>query len=492
MDASGTRGVRDRALAAGTDMADTEGPRPAEGRPAEGRKGRRADGHWSAMLQRLPLLFALGLCAGAPAAPRAQDDPRSAAPAVRFAVPLDGGRLALADLGSGLLEACGLDAGAVELPNATVDLRGRAGRWSLVAARHLLRDAVSFRLDLPADRLWVTVDREHARALRREVRTLLARLAGRLAGAEVDSRHYELALPEGLAEGSLLTVLVHGMESGPDVWSDLQPWLQQRGFATATFAYPDDESVDRVAAELAARLAALRERPVALVGHSMGGLVARAVAEDPALAPGNVRTLVLLGVPNRGSNLAGLRFGLEVADVLRTAGDGPFGRALLEAWLAHLRDGLGEAGGDLLPGSVLLQELAARPRNPRVDYHLVLGTRSLLTPAQLARLREQVAAPLAEGQLGRTGRLVQPLVEQWLHDLDELVDGRGDGAVSVERGRLPGVEPVLVPFDHQGLVRRRGLLGAVAPDAEHPVFAQVAEWLDAARTAREPGPRCTR
>jgi hypothetical protein len=34
-------------------------------------------------------------------------------------------------------------------------------------------------------------------------------------------------------------------------------------------------------------------------------------------------------------------------------------------------------------------------------------------------------------------------------DMDEIVDGQGDGAVAVKRGRLDGVaDIVLLPFDH--------------------------------------------
>ena len=80
---------------------------------------------------------------------------------------------------------------------------------------------------------------------------------------------------------------------------------------------------------------------------------------------------------------------------------------------------------------------------------------------------------------GAFGDLLWPSADRWLADLDEVVDGEGDGAVAVRSARLRGAETLTVPLDHLGLVHRRGLFGALPPDAEHPVFAQVARWLAA-------------
>ena len=74
--------------------------------------------------------------------------------------------------------------------------------------------------------------------------------------------------------------------------------LRLAGFDVATHPYDWRRGLDELGAELAARLAAV-PGPVHLVGHSMGGLVARmALARLP---PHKVRRLILLGTPNRGS-----------------------------------------------------------------------------------------------------------------------------------------------------------------------------------------------
>lgn len=408
----------------------------------------------------------------------AQDQPAPPDPTQRrFAVPMRDGHVQADDLLRALLTAYEFDGDAVPLPSLRVDLRGTKGTALLYACRKLLLETTRFRRDIDRQELIVTIDRERARDLRRQLRQRLARLGAKLAGEDLDEHPYDLALPQPLDPERLLVVLVHGVESSPESLDDLRHFLVDpaRGRQVATFAYPNDASIDEIAAVFAARLRALGAQPVAVVGHSMGGLVARAAIENPRLDPGNVRKLVLIGTPNAGSSLAGLRIALEAKSLLADAGgERAFARELVAAFVEHWQDGLGEAGGDLLPDSVFLTRLAARERNPRTDYHVVLGTRSLLTPEQLAAVQREVGARLATN---RIGRLVRPKLERWLRDLDELVDGKGDGAVGVASGQLPGIEPVLVPLDHLGLVRLRGLLGIIPAGRAHPVFEQVAVWL---------------
>lgn len=401
--------------------------------------------------------------------------PESMAPVRQFTVALYDGKLEIAELTRALLKSFDLDDGALPLPSARIDLAGMPGWLAMYAARKVLMDTVRFRRDLSRGELVVTIDRERVREVRLSLRARVAQFAGQLAGEDVTLRGCALALPEGLDRKRPLCVLVHGMDSSAEVWSDLQQYLKSLpgGIQVATFRYPDDASIERTAAELSARLRTLGGQPLAIVAHSMGGVIARAVVEDPELDPGNVKQLILIATPNQGSNLAGFRFALEVADVLREAdGERAFGRELLAAAIDHWRDGL---GSDLLPGSVCLARLAQCKRNPRVEYHVVLGTRSVLQPAQLAALQQVKQALAKEGAIA----VLRPRLERWLDDLDELVDGKGDGAVSVARGRLSGVEPMLVPLDHQGLVRCRGALGGTVAPADHPVFKAIAGWLGA-------------
>ncbi len=391
------------------------------------------------------------------------------------------GRLDVADLARALLDAYGFDGDALALPEQEVDLSGIRGYALLLGVRKALRGTVQFTRAGDGSALTIRVDRVRARELRRELRAKLASWLGRLAGEQVAERHYELQLPSQLDPERPLVLLLHGVESTPEVFAELRAFLATHEPAPqiATFAYPNDDAVERIAVELAEALRALGEQRVAIVGYSLGGLIGRAVVEDPELDPGNVAMLIQIGTPNAGSNLGGLRFLRDAAHLVeRREEPESLGRLLLANACDNLRDGLGEAGGDLLPGSVLQQRLAAAHRNEDVEYRLLLGTRSLLTDAQRDALRARLDDLLEElPDDAALARALRPKLLAWVADLDELVHGAGDGAVSIERGRLAGVEPVLVPLDHVGLVRERGLLGASTPAAEHPGLRQVAAWL---------------
>lgn len=243
-----------------------------------------------------------------------------------------------------------------------------------------------------------------------------------------------------------LVVIVHGFNSTPQKNDGVLAPLREAGFPCAGFAYPNDHTLRESAARLSRELKALaRQHPnrrIALVTHSMGGLVARACVEDPALDPGNVTRLIQIAPPNQGTLLAHV----AVATDLWEHWVGRRGGAPWTRWRDSIVDGLGEAADDLVPGSEFLATLNARPRNPDVQYAILLGTDASVSADEMDWIRD--AVEVTGGRLPGL-RSASDRLNNLLLDMEELVDGKGDGVVAVKRGRLAGVADIeVLSFGH--------------------------------------------
>ena len=263
-------------------------------------------------------------------------------------------------------------------------------------------------------------------------------------------------------------LLVHGLDEPGSIWDDLLPALQAAGHAVWELRYPNDQGIDRSAEFLAAHWPGLPpERPVAIVGHSMGGLVAREFVSRlwRAGMPGpGVAGVILIGTPNQGSEWARLRVWLELRDHFPT-GDGR--RFSL---FAALRDGAGEAKIDLRPDSDFLRALDARSWPESVPIVAIAG-RLVAPPAHLAAGLATAAAETGSAALERE-------LSAWWSTVGQDL---GDGVVSLASAGVPGgPPPLVVEASHRGMLARL-LKGDPEPPAIEPVLAALRDW--------EPRPR---
>jgi triacylglycerol lipase len=107
-------------------------------------------------------------------------------------------------------------------------------------------------------------------------------------------------------------LLIHGYGCSRGAWWWLRGHLEAAGWTVATISLEPiytsiDNYVDPVARRVDDLLAATGAAQVILVGHSMGGLVARAYLQRYGDA--RVARLLTLGTPHQGSELARLGFG---------------------------------------------------------------------------------------------------------------------------------------------------------------------------------------
>lgn len=319
----------------------------------------------------------------------------------------------------------------------------------------LLSDkAIAMRVE--AHQVVVTIDRLRLRRSRTRAFESLRRFVERIAPAEaalLSSQHglfvIEAAGAVPLAQapvGKHLAVLVHGLDEPGRCWDTTIAGLRAQGMAVATFHYANDQGILDSAAELAAalRLAAAQHcTRVDLVGHSMGGLIIRAVVIDPgayanrATAAGlpTVRRIITVGTPHLGSPMARFRFAAEARDQLAQwfSGKGLVFGAIL--------DGSGEAQLDLVPGSVVLDLLNSRPLPEGIAITTIAGDGSPIRT-------EAIQARLTDWGPGMTVG-----VDGLADTLAAISAGHGDGAVALASARWAGVEDHhVVHANHVGML----------------------------------------
>jgi hypothetical protein len=99
-------------------------------------------------------------------------------------------------------------------------------------------------------------------------------------------------------------LLIHGMGRTPLSLALLGRRLSQQGHNVRFFGYAAfQESFDQIVDRLVATIrATIEQRPYALIGHSLGGILARAAL--PSLANRPPRQLIMLAPPNQAPSLA--------------------------------------------------------------------------------------------------------------------------------------------------------------------------------------------
>lgn len=199
-------------------------------------------------------------------------------------------------------------------------------------------------------------------------------------------------------------ILLHGIGATPRSMRPLEGALRDEGYLVRNTAYPSTKHRLDVLADIV--IETIHDDikgtagPVHFVGHSMGGLVTRAIIKRNR--PAKLGRVVMLGTPNHGS---------EVADLLRN--------------LAAFKRIYGPAGQQLL--TTTLADVQAQV--PEVDFELgiIAGTRTI--------------APLGSYVIGKPS----------------------DGRVSVESTKLPGMSAHLIlPVTHTFMPRNRRVICEVS------------------------------
>jgi hypothetical protein len=150
----------------------------------------------------------------------------------------------------------------------------------------------------------------------------------------------------------------------------------------------------------------------------------------------------MIAPPTHGTLLARLAVATDVWEHWLSRADG----GCWTRWRDSVIDGLGEAADDLTPDSPFLAELNARPRNSGIEYSIFLGTSAALEETELKWVRN--ALRQTSGRCPGFRKCSKDF-DSLLAEMEEIVEGKGDGVVALRRGRLAGVDDVVVlPFNH--------------------------------------------
>ncbi len=263
-----------------------------------------------------------------------------------------------------------------------------------------------------------------------------------------------------------LVVCLHGLKSQAEKFSDLRSHLRQHGIATASISYNDqlsiDESANQVSQFVAHHFSGAKHPKLVLIGHSMGGLVAREWTEDATLNNQSIVGLITVGTPHRGSNWASL------PPLLDFFAGGQLDSSDLIDVLLHRPSAAGLS--DLTCDSAFLKTLNSRPRRADVRYTTIVGTGSPVSAPEVEQLRETLKQMDQDGSIVR---LVRPRIRPLLESFDELVAGKGDGVVSVESATIEGVHDIVkVDLSHVDF------FGAPIANKEQAVWRAILERVN--------------
>jgi pimeloyl-ACP methyl ester carboxylesterase len=291
-----------------------------------------------------------------------------------------------------------------------------------------------------------------------------SKLGGRLsrgrAGTKRRTRAAEVLWidPLQIAAGRLTALALPGGQSFKSMgvllfsYAKLLLKLRNDGCDARFHSYDWRLGVDELGAELAAAIAA-QGRPVTLVAHSMGGLVARVATR--LLPKRLVSRIILLGTPNGGS----------FAPVQALRGTYPFVRRMSALDRKHSPEYLAEHVFCTFPG---LYHMLPPPRGGGLDLYDPRGW-PVDGPKPDARLLGEIAAVRA-GFAPVDSRAVHIVgvnqetvvgVRRTAAGFEYSMDRNGDGTVPLSSARLPGLKCYFVDESHADLANNSRVIQAV-------------------------------
>ena len=365
-------------------------------------------------------------------------------------------------LGAKIVDAVSKEVGAdipmlSEVPIGELDIKAPTTGLMLYGANRILQPTFRISINRRNDTVIVRVNKT-------EIESALDQL-GKQLRAEADEADVAAGRVFGFwpfrEDGKLenaehVVLLVHGFNSTTSQMSNLAKAIEKdlqkenSNVEVACFDYASHNGIAAAAAGLEKSLQTLIDKnpdvSISLVTHSMGGIVSRVMVEKKDFAMAQIKRLIMVAPPNHGTQLAGLPAGNASLDSLFAKIDQTGIRQALKTVVSLANVAI----DDLNPDSKCLKELNSGERNAKIEYSIILGDRGVLAASQ-TNLLKQFAKQLSDEQLDNGGDELSSLLKTLP---PELITGQGDGVVSVESGKLSGVDDtVVMSFQHSELLK---------------------------------------
>lgn len=375
-------------------------------------------------------------------------------------LPMANDEVALGPLLAPIINPLGLDGNAIsKLITVNANVKKTAGRVTLKAIELATKKAITFEVTQAEGKqvMAIRIDRAAMRRRKSYIRSKVVRMiqAWFPEAAAKAKAYYGLHAwqPEGkrvpFEEAKLeadqlshVVLLVHGLDEPGDIFDVTGPQLVKAKHTVVQFFYPNDQRIVKSARSLHKHVGMLHAagvKEITIVAHSMGGLVSREMLTHPDFYAGKgtgheklptVRRLIMVGTPNQGASLAKLRPFAEVRETAVRL----FSRDRM--LFGGFFDGAGEAAEDLLPESEFILRLNARPHADDVQYTVLAALASPVTAAGIEKMKKKLHAKIGDTHPDQ--------IDKSAEALSKLIEGIGDGAVSLESTRFKGFEDHLI------------------------------------------------